>query len=94
MAKLYNFNMTKNGHNIDTACVRLRNLRYDAEEAGDFEAAERIQARLERIYDLAYWGSGCIQVTWEDWQFLNTVSEWTKHWRMCKCEEHGVEYVE
>lgn len=95
MTKLYNFNMERNGHNIDSAVTLLRLRWYDATEAGDHAAAERLQARIERIQEIT---GGCLagmhRLPWDEWQYLNTVSEWYKTHRMCMCEAHGIEYVE
>ena len=95
MARLYNFNMERNGHNIDSAITLLRLRWYDANDAGDYAAAERLQARIERIQDIT---GGClagmVQLPWEEWQYLNSVSEWYKMHRMCVCEANGIEYVE
>lgn len=97
MAKLYNFNMEREGHNIDSAITRLRLRWYDAMDAGDYAAAERLQARIDKIHDITSDMGDCggmIQVTWEDWKYLHTVSEWYKVHRMCVCEAHGIPYVE
>lgn len=93
--KLYKFNMERNGHNIDSAITLLRLRWYDANDAGEHEAADRLQARIERIQEIT---GGClagmVQLPWEEWQYLHTVSEWYKTHRMCMCEAHGIEYVE
>ena len=90
--KLYNFNMERNGHNIDSARTLLRLRWYDANDAGDYDAADRLQARIDRIDNMPT--GRMIQVPWDEWQFLHTVSEWYKMHRMCCCEAHGIEYVE
>ena len=95
MAKLYKFNMERNGHNIDTARVILRNRWYDAVDAGDHEAAHRLQDRIDRIDGITGGClSGMLRLPYEEWEFLHTVSEWVKHWRGCMCEAAGVAYVE
>ena len=92
---MYNFNMERNGHNIDSAVTLLRLRWYDANDAGDHEAAQRLQARIDRIGEITGWClGGMIQVPWDEWQYLNAVSEWYKMHRMCVCEAHGIEYVE
>lgn len=94
MARLYNFNMERNGHNIDSAMVMLRNRARAAEEAGEHEAACRLWERVNRISYAAYAFSGMIQVTWEEWQLLNAASNWAKEHRMMCCWANGIEYVE
>ena len=95
MAKLYNFNMNRNGHNIDTALVILRNRMYDAEAAGDHEAVKRLWARHERICEITgSCGVGMLKLPWDEWQYLHTVSEWVKCWRASICDANGIEYVE
>ena len=93
--KLYSFNMHRNGHNIDSAITLLRLRWYDANDAGDYDAAQRLQDRIERIQNIT---GGClagiIKLPWDEWQYLHTVSEWYKTHRMCCCEAHGIEYVE
>lgn len=95
MAKRYNFNMERNGHNIDSAVTLMRLRWYDANDAGDYAAADRLQARIERINEIT---GGClagmVQLPWDEWQFLNTVSEWYKAHRACICDANGIEYVE
>lgn len=93
--KLYKFNMNVNGHNIDSACTLLRLRWYDARDAGDYEAAKRIQARIERIGEVT---GGClngiVQLPYHEWLFLHNVSEWYKAHRACRCEAAGIEYAE
>ena len=95
MAKLYKFNLMRNGHNIDTARTILRNRWYDANDAGDYAAAERIQARIERIDSIT--GACCVGVLnlpYDEWLYLHNVSEWVKTWRSETCATHGIPYVE
>jgi len=93
--KLYSFNMERNGHNIDSARTLLRLRWYDAVEAGDHAAADRLQARIDRINEIVCGCfAGMLQLPWDEWQYLHTVSEWYKTHRMCCCEAHGIEYVE
>lgn len=93
--KLYNFNMNRNGHNIDSANTFLRIRWYEAREAGDYAAAERLQARIDKINDITgCCGVGMLQLPYDEWEYLHTVSEWYKMHRACCCEAHGIEYVE
>ena len=95
MAKTYKFNMERNGHNIDSARTLLRLRWYDAIDAGNYEAADRLQGRIDRIDEITGGHlAGLLNLTWEEWQYLNSVSEWYKMHRMVKCEQHGIEYVE
>ena len=95
MAKLYKFNMERNGHNIDTARTILRNRWYDACDAGDHAAAERLQARIDRINEIT---DGCLagilELPYDEWLYMHNVSEWVKAWRCVRCEAAGIEYVE
>lgn len=95
MAKRYNFNMERNGHNIDSAMVMLRNRAYEAEKAGDMAAAARL---LDRERKLSYIVNGCfnglIKVTWDEWQMLKAASDWAREHRMMCCWANGIEYVE
>lgn len=94
-AKLYSFNMVRNGHNIESARTLLRLRWYEADEAGAYEAADRLQARIDRIDKITGgWENGIIQLPWDEWQYLNTVSEWYKAHRAEMCAVNGVEYVE
>lgn len=93
--KLYKFSMTRNGHNIDSAKTLLRLRWYDAIDAGQTEAADRIQARIDRIDEITGgWLNGTIELPWDEWQYINTVSEWYKAHRAEMCDAHGIEYVE
>lgn len=95
--KLYKFNMERNGHNIDSAITLLRLRWYDANDAGDYAAADRLQARIARIDEILCYSDGIghmLMLPWDEWQYLHTVSEWYKTHRMCCCEAHGIEYVE
>lgn len=95
MAKLYKFNMNRNGHNIDSAKTLLRIRWYEANEAGDREAAKRLQARIDKIDDITgLCGVGMLELPYKDWEYLHTVSEWYKMHRAAICDAHGIEYVE
>lgn len=84
------FNMTQEGHNIDTALVMLRNRAWDAEEAGDIEAAQRIWARHEKVQDAAYFMNGIIEVTQEQLGTLVAASAWAASARAERCAMAGV----
>lgn len=95
MRKQYQFNLNRNGHNIDSARTLLRIRWYDARDAGDNGAAARIQARIERIDEITGGClSGIVQLPYDEWLFLHNVSEWYKTHRACCCEAAGVEYVD
>lgn len=94
MARKYHFNMERYGHDIDHALVMLRNRLYDAEQAGDAEAAGRIQDRLWRLSMAAYAFSGLIQVTWEEWKLLDAARRWAQETRMARCMAAGIDYVD
>ena len=95
MPKLYKFNMERNGHNIDSARTYLRLRWYDANDACDYAAAERLQARIDRIDKITRCcNSGMLELPYDEWEFLNTVSEWYKMHRANCCEKHGIEYME
>jgi hypothetical protein len=95
MTKLYSFNMECNGHNIDSALTFLRLRWYEAIDACDYDAAERLQARIDRINDIT--GAcrrGLLKLPYEDWAYLTSVSEWYKMHRARMCAIHGIPYVE
>ena len=93
--KLYKFNMSKNGHNIDGARTFLRLRWYDANDAGDYDAADRLQAFIEHIDEITGgFLNGMIEVPYKDWELLHDLSEWYKSHRAESCAEYGIEYVE
>ncbi len=81
MAKLYAISIVRHQHDIDTACVMLRNRISDAAEAGDKAAVARLEARLERAekYLDELWGShGCGWFTGEEFADCQKMISWVR----------------
>lgn len=80
--KLYNFNMGSNGHHLEFALVRLRNIIRDFEEKGEKERAQKWYECYCRLEDAMPTGAGLVPVPWETHTLLTKAVDWAKIQRL------------
>lgn len=85
MTKLYAISIAKHQHDIDTACVMLRNRISDAADAGDMAAVIRLEARLVRAEDYRERLIGCCGCGWftgEEFADCRKMISWVRESRI------------
>lgn len=93
--KLYPISGAKNQHNFQLVSDIMFNRAYDAEQAGDMAAYNRLMERKNRAdnYFLMV-GAGVGWFTGKEYADAMAMINWAKTHRAIKCEERNIPYVE